>query len=174
MTFISVISYTYKRPSRSIFFNYSLITSDTNFEKSYPTSCDCSNSPYRYDHCGHILTGDLNIIEDKEIRQFFRKGPKYRPPSKINWSACFDTIKDAVTNYCIKWCKRESADKHALNMFKDKIITVVSERINFYKENYVEPRPKLSVNRIKSKLKDLGQKYVFVPVDKASNNVAII
>ena len=32
----------------------------------------------------------------------------------------------------------------------------------------------MSVNRIKLKLRDLSKKYVFVPVDKASNNVSII
>lgn len=59
-------------------------------------------------------------------------------------------------------------------MFKDKITTKVTNKINFYKDNYVEPPPKLSVKRIRSRLKDLGKKYAFVPVDKASNNVTII
>lgn len=169
-----VISYSYKRPSRSLIFNYPLVTSDADIEKNYPNTCDCSTSPYRYDPSGHVLTGDVNIIKDKEVRQFLLKGPKYRPASKINWQACQDLIKDAVTTYCSKWCKRESADSHALNQFKNKVFSIVAKRVEHYQKEYVDNPKKLSVNRIKTKLKDLGEKYVFVPVDKAANNVSII
>ena len=124
--------------------------------------------------CGHILTGDINIVRDREVKKFLLKGPKYRPPSKINWETCRENINSAINTYCNKWCKRENADKHALNKFKDKCMTIVDSRIEYYKENYKHLSHNLSLSRIKSKLKELNKIYAFVPADKASNNVVVI
>ncbi len=34
----------------------------------------CEHSPYRYDPCGHIITGDLNIVKDRDLIKFLKKG----------------------------------------------------------------------------------------------------
>ena len=75
---------------------------------------------------GHIITGDLNIVEDREVRNFLRKGPKYRPPSKFDWNDCRRVIYDALSSYCKKWCKRENADKKSLDAFLNKCKSIVN------------------------------------------------
>ena len=40
--------------------------------------CSCSSSEYKYDLCGHVLTGDLSIIRDVKLRNLIRKGPVFR------------------------------------------------------------------------------------------------
>ena len=170
-----VISYSYKKPSRNLIFNFTSVTSDCQIEEKYPDSCDCFNSPYKYGPCGHILTGDLSIVKDQEVKKFLLKGPKYRPPSKINWQACRDAIYDSISNYCIKWCKRECADKHALNSFRNKILCIVDKRIEHFKTNYYENfNKKMSISRIKQKLNKLSEIFVFAPGNKAANNVVVI
>ena len=37
--------------------------------------CSCSSSEYKYDLCGHVLTGDLSIIRDVKLRNLIEKGP---------------------------------------------------------------------------------------------------
>jgi len=120
------------------------------------------------------LTGDINIVADQEVKKFFLKGPKYRPPSKINWKACYNIISDSINNYCVKWIKRESADKHALNKFKKKVLEIVKKRIDYHQLHHIETSTTLSVPRIKTKLDLLGKKFVFVPADKAANNVVVV
>ena len=49
-------------------------------------SCDCSNSPYVYGPTGHVITGNLRIVDDRQLRQLLIKGPSYREQNNINWN----------------------------------------------------------------------------------------
>ena len=46
--------------------------------------CVCSSSVYKYEPCGHILTGDLKIIKDVNLRESITKGPTYREQNNVN------------------------------------------------------------------------------------------
>ena len=56
------------------------------------------------------------------------------------------------------------------------VLKVINIRIEFYKSNchLLPPKPKLNLRHVKNELQNLHSKYVFVPADKASNNVIII
>lgn len=104
------------------------------------------------------------------------KGPKYRLPSLIDFDACRETISEALNNYCIKWCNREKATPEALYNWKKCILKLVETRISFYQSNnhLLPQKPKLSFRHLKKGIQDFHSKFVFVPADKASNNVIII
>ena len=169
-----IISYSYKKPTRGIIFNYTSISTDTDILNNCPTSCDCNESKFRYEPCGHVITGDLKIVEDREVINVLRKGPKYRPPSKINWTDCRNTIEKALIAYCKRWCKREHEPEKVLDEFRKKCMSIVDIRIKHHEANYICSNPRMPVTRIKQKLKQLGEKFVFVPADKAANNVVIV
>ena len=48
---------------------------------------------------GHVITADLNIVEDREVKTFLKKEPKYRPPSIIDWNQRCEVIKN-MSFYC--------------------------------------------------------------------------
>ena len=43
----------------------------------------CKNSNFTNQHHGHILTGDLRIIENDKLRKVISKGPNYKEPKKL-------------------------------------------------------------------------------------------
>ena len=48
-------------------------------------TCDCGNSRFNDNSHEHVVTGNLEIIENVELRQLLSKGPNYRenePPNK--------------------------------------------------------------------------------------------
>ena len=51
--------------------SYTLVTSDVNIENNAPTSWDCEKSKVRYEPYGHVITGDLNIVEGREVLKLF-------------------------------------------------------------------------------------------------------
>jgi len=72
---------------------------EVNDSESYGTglrSCNCSSSDFVDQHHGHVLTGDLRIIENVHLRQLIQKGPNYREPKPVNWKKCRDTIKSGL------------------------------------------------------------------------------
>ena len=140
-------------------------------------NCHCkmhTNSDFKYVPCDHVVTGDLTIVKDPEVINFLKKGPKFRPPSKINWNSCFDCIKTALLSFCKSWIKREEADTKSLDNFINNFMSIVKLRINHFQNSFVEFRPNTYLKRIKTKMRSLGSQYVFVPADKAANNVVIV
>ena len=125
---------------------------------------------------GHIITGNFGIIKDKRIRTLLSKGPKFRLPSLIDFDACRNHILEALNDYSIKWCRREHADNDALLNWKNLIFDIIDSRISFYRSNnhLLPPKPKFNYRHLKKGIQDFHSKYVFVPADKASNNVIIV
>ena len=76
------ISYSYTRSVASKIFNYKASLQQLDFQglSHDPPPCNCSDSKFLYAPCGHIVTGDLNIVRNIKLRDLLSKGPKYREP----------------------------------------------------------------------------------------------
>ena len=149
-------------------FNYSRAVKDfdinTFLNGGY--TCDCESSDYTYKPCKHVLTGNLDIISDWNLRNLFSKGPKYRESRTINFNADQRIIFDALEEYVVTWSKRENADPAVLDdwlcLIKSKIKTKIM---------YLKQRQMLTEFQVlKSKnsldvLENLQSKYVIVPAD---------
>ena len=71
------ISYSYTRSVASKIFNYkrSLQQIDFNSLSQNPLPCTCPGSEFLYAPCGHVVTGDLSIVQNDKLRDLLRKGP---------------------------------------------------------------------------------------------------
>ena len=111
------ISYSYTRPIASKIFTYKQSLQDwrfTNHDVHNP-SCSCSSSQFLYSPPGHIVTGDLNIIQNKQLRDLISKGPKYREFHSFSWKYNFKLIMDSVEEYARKWTKQEEVELDTLS-----------------------------------------------------------
>ncbi|KAK3096272.1 hypothetical protein FSP39_025170 [Pinctada imbricata] len=122
------------------------------------------------------MIGDFSIIQDRQLRGLLKKGPKYRIPSKIDFIKCREVLKEALDNYTKRWCKSEGVESHSLNDWKNLILDITDIRIdNFHKNPHLFENPSSRSERyFKSKLRNLHEKFVFAPADKAANNTIII
>ena len=111
--------YSYTRPLASKIFNYKQSLQDwrfTNHDVHNP-SCSCSSSQFLYSPAGKIVTGDLNIIQNQQLRDLISKCPKYREPQSFSWKYNFKLIMDYVEEYARKWAKQEDVELNALSEF---------------------------------------------------------
>ena len=92
----------------------------------YKLNCDCSHSPFQYNPSGHVITGDLNIIQHESLRKVISHGPKFREPQHINWKHNFKIIMDAVEDYARRWIKREVDQDPELESLSDWVRTIRS------------------------------------------------
>ena len=85
-------------------------------------------------------------------------------------------MSEAMTDYSSKWCRREHAEIDALSQWKKYSMDIINTRISFYtSNNHLKPRkPRFNYRHLKKGIQDIHSKYVFVPADKASNNVIIV
>ena len=75
----------------------------------------------------------------------------------------------------LKFPKREIVELSVLSSWEEMVKGQLEERISKLKLNFKQPTGKVLQNvDVKACLSDLHNKYVFVPADKAPNNITII
>ena len=167
-------------PIRRKVFNYNKFVSSLNVDdiESIPCFCKDFDNIYLDQHHRHIMTGDLSIIPNKELESLIRKGPKYRPPVKIDFDTAFKSIKTELDNLILTYCTaKPNLGPPDFLLWKNEVLRLTTLKIN-------ESKNKLQINDKKDPLKigssaklcldDFHSKFVFCPTDKAANNVAII
>ena len=172
-----IISYTYTKTIANKIFNFSSTLSDLDYHQFHnnPTQCECNTSSHLYQPYGHVITGDLSIIPNFKLRDLIAKGPKYREPCKVDWDKNLSLLCEAVDQYAFQWVKMEIVEVSVLSSWKEMVKGKIEERISKLKLNFKQPTGKVLQNAdVKACLSDLHSKYVFVPADKAPNNVIII
>ena len=172
-----VISYKYSKTVAVKILNFNATVRNTDvddFIKS-PPSCDCASSPFRYAPHGHIITGDFGIITNEDLKQLLLKGPKYEEQASINWGCNIKLIFTALEDYAKKWAKEKSQQYDCLQDCVKHVKQMVRSRANSLRKTVESKRQGiLELNSVKVRLKELQEKYVFVPVDKAANNIIVV
>ena len=179
---LPMVVYTLTQPVRSKIFNYQSFVSNLDVpafledNNSIPCSCNqYDNSFIDKDH-KHVLTGDLRIINNSKLRKLFTKGPKYREPSLIDWDQASKDIYAGIDQYIDNLSSDKGLHQSLFSEWKNTVLQRVNDKINKLK-NKVKPVKHNSVFKCKDaqyNLKNLQEKFVLVPVDKASNNIAFI
>ena len=83
------MSYEYTSTVASKIFNFAPAFSNLNVSEylSNPQTCQFKESKFCYEPHGHVINGDLRVIENARLRELVAKGPKYREPNRVNWKA---------------------------------------------------------------------------------------
>ena len=177
---VPMVIYKLKQNIGTKIFNYNKFVENfdvDNFLKNEDTlPCTCKDSQFADSHHGHIITGDLKIVENNSLRKLFSKGPKYREPVKIDWDKVETELVQGVEGCVEKWCDKNAIHQDSMTgwlrkireLFKDKIEDLKSKtKIHHVKEVLKEAGAKEC-------LKTLQEKYVIVPLDKATGNFSFV
>ena len=151
------------------------VDEDVSFVENLP-SCDCSDSEFCDPHHKHVVTGDLRFITNPKLRKLLSKGPNYREPKMLNYRKCRQSIESSISSAIEKLIPKYNLLADSLSAWKSKILELVDSRIRALKlrKKPSITKPLLENEEVKTSLSELHSKFVVVPIDKASNNVAII
>ena len=167
-------------PIRSKLFNFNKFVANLNIsefiqdETIVPCSCD-TNPKYKDPHHNHIITGDLHIVLNNKLRKLFTKGPKYREPAVLSWDKAKEEIVESLEVLINTWCN-DQFDETIFSDFKNTALELVDERITSLRDKYKQSPivETLKIAGVKNNLKNLQDKYIIAPMDKATGNVAFI
>ena len=82
---------------------------------------------------------------------------------------------EAVDQYALQWAKQEMVELSVPSSWKEMVKGQIEEHTSKLKQNFKQLTGKVLQNAdVKACLSDLHNKYVFVPADKAPNNILII
>ena len=124
---------------------------------------------------GHVITGDVNIVENEDLRSLISKRPKFREPRSFNWRQNFISIMNSVEDYARRWVKYEKEELDTLSEWIKSIRRILKSRIRHIRRKVRTIYP--SVFRkpeVINELDRLHEEYVLVPADKACNNIVFV
>jgi len=172
--------YTYLPPIRNKVFNYDdALNNISNYDD---INCSCSNSKFCNNKVGHIITGDLDFVNNSKLRELFGYGTSYRIPKSNNWNKIYEKLCIAVDECLATWCKKEHVDIQVLLDWKHTLLQHVQDRINTLRMKYKSKSmyanndmvDLFNDKEVNHALNILHENYVVVNADKASNNIIIM
>ena len=163
------ITYKYSNTIRSKVTNYK----DTVTKDHSQVQCACNNYREFIDnHHGHVITGNLNIIENVEVKNILVKGLNYREKQPLNVQKAYASIQSALDCYIDTVSNTENIPIKMFSPWKAMVLRKVKSLLNNAYKYPVTTVLDKKVN--KDYLEALHAQFVVVPVDKASNNIGII
>ena len=170
------IVYKYGPTVRSKIFNYreTFQNIDVDDFLNNNLTCDCLNSPFKDPHHQHIVTGNLSIVKDTRLKELFQLGPNFREqPLFTNFNILYNDLRRDIKCGIEAWAKKENLPVEAFDEYQVLLFTKLKLRIDQIAKN---PRrnkiPVLKDKKSMSELKQLQEKFIIAPIDKASNNIS--
>ena len=148
----------------------------TEIENISKSTCICNdNSKFINSHYGHVVTGDLNVIEDKTLRSIMSRGTKFRIPQFLPWDRVKTDLFSCIKTHVDKLSHKFKIDRDCFAEWEQEVFALLCKRIRTlrYCKNVFE-REFAPLSSIKDSIDALHKHFVIVPVDKASNNFAVI
>ena len=165
---------------RSKIFNYKQTIQSLDVESflADPTTfpCSCEHSPFTDRHHGHVITGNLDIVTNDRLKKLLSKGPKFRETSNICWNKVRTSLHTSIDESIAKWSQLDGVSLYTYSEWRNKVFAKIDNKIAALRRT-VKPKCKLkfmSDKTVTDNLKELQDKYVITPIDKASNNIAFI
>lgn len=168
------------RPSiANTIFNYNQVVRD--FVSLEDIECFCSEyKDYVNEDCGHVVTGDLNIVKCKRLADILAKGSSYREPAAVDFDLAKIAIFKNIDEMTSRWSKKEGLALNCFLAWKLRLKELIIEDIICLEKRYNLNKSSIKFSsvfkdhQVKEDLESLHNKFVFCPVDKATKNVAIV
>ena len=173
------ICYKYNKPIGKTLFNYNKILGELNKDDVISDGdCDClSNTEYIdyvYGPHQHVVTGNLDIVKVSELKDIMKKGAKFREIPKFNKKSIVHTFKKDLDEFIKKWSKSSGVDVELFDIWASDVLSCFERGLDKHKHIYSSTYEVLKDKRVLHYLHEFHNRFVLVPIDKASNNFAII
>ena len=153
--------------------NYNKIlraTGSLTYDEILSMECDCTDSDIIDPVHGHIISGNLNLIANQEVRDLFAFGTKFRETPLLNLQKCKEEMKSNINTLVRSLAKKHKIQKGKLDRWKKKLIDMVNKKLDVLSYTKYYKPPVLSKRECKAELDRLQERYVITVVDKAANN----
>ena len=167
-------------PISSKIFNFNKFVTSLNVEQfiNDPSilPCNCKDSSFADSHHGHIISGDLRLVEDNKLRKLFTKGPKYRERKLVDWDVIENDLLSSVSECAKAWCDKNKKNQTVLKQWVTTVSSKIKSRIKSLKTSFNSDfiQEVLRNPGCEKSLEELHRKFVIVPIDKASGNVGFV
>ena len=135
-------------------------------------SCDCVDSPFKNSVFDHVVTGDLDIIQNTDLRELCSFGTKFRENPVLDMGKIKGRFNGNVANFIVKVSRKFDVPRSAFKEWHGALVGNFLNKVYSFSNSGDYRLPVLSNVDSKAELARLQDKYIITVVDKASNNFA--
>ena len=165
------ISFKYSQTLGSMAFNYAKFSKELHIENIEQYECECDNSEFKDEFHNHIVTGNLNVMGDNELVNIFNFGSKFRLIPRLNIQDIITNINNSVNVYIHRLSFRFNINIGYFNEWKTKFLEIIRNKIAITPNTFP---PTVNPHNFRNKIKEVQNKFIIMPVDKASSNFGFI
>ena len=166
-----MISYRYSQTLGSIAFNYVKFSKNIKIDDVEQYRCECTGSIFKDEFHNHIVTGNLDILGDPSLIDIFKYGSKFRIIPRLDINDIIIKISNCIDEYIHKLSFRINVNMGHFSEWKSKFMLLIKNKIA-YTPNIIPCTTNMRL--LRNKIKEIQDKYIIVPVDKAGNNFGFI
>ena len=155
--------------------NYNQILKNTgqmSYEDICNMQCSCEHSPFKNDRFGHVITGDLNIIRDQDLRDVCAFGTKFRENPILNPFKICNEMMLEIDKFANKIANKFRLPRNAFKKWKTHFYNNFKSKLYSCNKTNTYRKPILSNSSCKLELDRLRDNFVITVVDKAAGNFA--
>ena len=166
------VSYKYGPTIGQSLFNHNKVLSTITKNHDGLPVCDCTdNFPnFVYKPHGHVHTGNLDLIDNTQLRSLMKKGAKFRETPSCSKYKLDHLYQDAIDKLTTKLAGHSKSKSGIFYHWKDIILQeiklILKQLPSKFPSSQILNRPEV----IKY-IQYLDDRFVIVQVDKASNNL---
>ena len=140
-------------------------------------SCICDSKPDFVCHAyGHIVTGDLEVVENHDVRFLLKKGAKFRIPRVQPWSTVVQELKLNIDSHISVLARKFKLTEERFDQWREKFISMIWRRIRNIKQDdlaYGTSNLK-SLKDLETDIQAMHKNFVITTIDKANNNFGVV
>ena len=177
---IPMVSFKYCKTIGQTIFNYNNVLDNLCEEDLNDSECDCNTnneySEFVYKHHGHVHTGNVDIVKNSKLQQLMKKGAQFRETKFYSMQQHYHILCEHIDIFAEKWIRKEKCDPSLLKDWVDTLKLFVHRELKNRNIISYQNRtsPVLKDPEVVEYLTKFQNRFVIVPVDKASRNFAFI
>lgn len=167
-------AFKYITPFGRTIFNYNDFCSKLNSHRN-SINCCCNDTHFNNfvdEHHKHIITGNLGLIEDQQLRDILSNGTKFRPIFRKKIEHYKQSFLNNIDNFILKLSYHYNTPLEQFTMWKWSLYKHFQTYIDNNYHNFLFSQ--YDQQQISLAVKNLQKNFIITPVDKASNNYAFI
>lgn len=163
-------------PIAPLIFNFAKVARELPELSASEKECPCRTlfSAQFRPHGGCVLTGDLSLVRNDELRALLQYGPRFRLTVRVD---PMTALRDAIDNLITRLSETHGIVKGQFTLWREYILERCHQALmRKQKRGQTGPRRKLVelTAAMRKHLRFLHRLLVMVPTDKAANNVAFV
>lgn len=145
---------------------------EMSFDEIENLDCGCENSDFKDENHGHIITGNLEIVENEELRQLLSYGTKFRETPILNIEKIKESVIKNIDTLIGSLARKHKIRKSSFERWRIELLKIVNNRLDEKRYNIQYRKPSLGNFHCKQELARLQDQFVITVVDKAAGNYA--